>query len=794
MEKSLAVLRHEGLLSEFSDSNIIPGQEISAKLREKMNQADIFCFLISKNFLDSQECRNEWEYAVAQSKIRKVTLLPIILNHCDWKNFIDMKDYMALPIDANPVANFDNPDEAWLEICNGIRRAIDQIKRTFELRQNVAEELNSTYFLSQTDKVVLEDIFVFPSLHKYQKAPDFNRRIDKKDIMSFRHTIIVGDEMSGKTSFLRHIFLELIKQKKPSLYVDLRDIESKKANLHVFQSQFNNQFSGDFVLWKEQKNITVILDNLTQSANSMEHVLLALETFDKVIVSTQLDIYNSIFYDEVRLAKCIPLKISYLTPNQQENLIRKWLKSSSSKITDGLVDQFEREIDSIILNNKIVPRYPFYVLSILQSQETFMPKDLTITSYGHCYYVLILAHLIKSGISMKDGEIDACLNFASYYAFNLYKKNSQLSVDESEFKKIITEYKNMFVIKGSLINRLMHQEYGILKDRIFKMPYMYYYFLGRYFAFNFLNHKRTIEDLAQHSYITANCTTLIFAIHHSQDNQILDKILYQTKRTFSKIPSVSMNSNEVEILEKSVKNIQLNIISDRSVSEERKHERELRELRKYGEDDVNEPGERGEITNSVYRILKNNVVMGQILRNKHGSLHKEKLHEIIDAIIDGGLRLIRLYLLDANEANKIAKCIHEQNPDYDLDEIKEFVHKLVFVLAMNLVETIVAAINIPSLKELIQKKVEAKNLPVYDLIGYFSQLDMLIKDFPPELKSLLKQLRAKYKSNFMRGVISLRTQYYINTHKLSGPTRQSIFTILGIKPKIIQRNTNNKKE
>ena len=33
-------------------------------------------------------------------------------------------------------------------------------------------------------------------------------------------------------------------------------------------------------------------------------------------------------------------------------------------ITDGFVDQVESRVNSIVISNKIVPRYPFYILAI----------------------------------------------------------------------------------------------------------------------------------------------------------------------------------------------------------------------------------------------------------------------------------------------------------------------------------------------------------------------------------------------------------------------------------------------
>ena len=65
MEQSLTLLRdQDGILKDWSDRQILPGQRISRKLQEKMGKTDIFVFLLSHHFIASPECRKEWSQAV----------------------------------------------------------------------------------------------------------------------------------------------------------------------------------------------------------------------------------------------------------------------------------------------------------------------------------------------------------------------------------------------------------------------------------------------------------------------------------------------------------------------------------------------------------------------------------------------------------------------------------------------------------------------------------------------------------------------------------------------------------
>ena len=236
-------------------------------------------------------------------------------------------------------------------------------------------------------------------------------------------------------------------------------------------------------MWKQQKGKILILDNLTSDSNSIELIELAKELFDKIIVTSSTDIFYAYFRDEDRLADFQDMNIVRLNLRQQEELIRKRLALSdrSEPISDGLVDQIEDRVNSIIISNKIVPRYPFFVLSILQIYEAFMPDNLSITSYGHCYQVMIISNLVKAGISREDSDINACFNFAENLAFKIYQNSKLHTPAKLDFEAFVMEYKCKYIISDATMSRLRKGDYRIIdEDGSFRIPYMYHFFLGRF--------------------------------------------------------------------------------------------------------------------------------------------------------------------------------------------------------------------------------------------------------------------------------------------------------------------------
>ena len=74
-----------------------------------------------------------------------------------------------------------------------------------------------------------------------------------------------------------------------------------------------------------------------------------------------------------------------------------------------------------VFNNGIMPAYPFFILSVLISNEILGNLDPNITSQGHCYQALIYISLRKIGI--REKEIDMYLNFLTELSYHIFKEN-----------------------------------------------------------------------------------------------------------------------------------------------------------------------------------------------------------------------------------------------------------------------------------------------------------------------------------------------------------------------------------
>ena len=76
LDKWLIALKDKGLVDSWFDGNMIPGDRLMRKITQKMDEADVIALLLSQDYLASDSCKEEMNYAL-NSFEKKV--IPIIL-------------------------------------------------------------------------------------------------------------------------------------------------------------------------------------------------------------------------------------------------------------------------------------------------------------------------------------------------------------------------------------------------------------------------------------------------------------------------------------------------------------------------------------------------------------------------------------------------------------------------------------------------------------------------------------------------------------------------------------------
>jgi tetratricopeptide (TPR) repeat protein len=127
LAKHLAALTREKLISGWHDREITAGTKWKGQISDNLKAASIILLLVSSDFLASDYCQDvELKFAMKQDEDGKALVIPVILRPCDWHTASFAK-LQALPKDGKAVTRWTHRDEAWLNVVEGIRKALKEM-------------------------------------------------------------------------------------------------------------------------------------------------------------------------------------------------------------------------------------------------------------------------------------------------------------------------------------------------------------------------------------------------------------------------------------------------------------------------------------------------------------------------------------------------------------------------------------------------------------------------------------------------------------------------------------------
>src|SRR6266700_2397108 len=166
LEKHLANLKRQDIISSWYDGDITPGAEWESEIKERLLYAQIILLLISADFIHSDFCYSiEMKQAIDRHNAGEARVIPILLRPTDWQGapFDKLK---MLPTDAKAVTSWPTHDDAFLDVVQGIRKAIDDLTN---MRIIVNPPIVSDTTSSGTPQVPIWNI-------PYQRNPLFTGR------------------------------------------------------------------------------------------------------------------------------------------------------------------------------------------------------------------------------------------------------------------------------------------------------------------------------------------------------------------------------------------------------------------------------------------------------------------------------------------------------------------------------------------------------------------------------------------------------------------------------------------
>lgn len=127
LEKHLATLRREGLIAAWHDREITAGQEWAGEIDAALDRAHIVLLLVSADFMASEYCNEiETRRAMQRQQMGTSRVIPVLLRPADWRAAPFAK-LQAIPTGARPLTDWPDPDAAFLDVVQHLRRVCREL-------------------------------------------------------------------------------------------------------------------------------------------------------------------------------------------------------------------------------------------------------------------------------------------------------------------------------------------------------------------------------------------------------------------------------------------------------------------------------------------------------------------------------------------------------------------------------------------------------------------------------------------------------------------------------------------
>lgn len=229
----IAGLKRNKLIEDWTDQEITPGKEWKNALKEKLHAADIIFFLVSPDFIASDYIHDvEIKTALERYDKGEVIVVPIVIRPCDFES-LQIKRFQALPKDIKPISKWDDKDEAWLNVVEGIKKLLQS-----------GNTISNTKNIELIDIVGEEPVNTFPMSNDFTFDCDLKlilKNVSKNPVNGFAIELIISKALTREPyiGFLDKVAVLSPNEKETFEYTDderlfpEKEREIKIGNLHV---------------------------------------------------------------------------------------------------------------------------------------------------------------------------------------------------------------------------------------------------------------------------------------------------------------------------------------------------------------------------------------------------------------------------------------------------------------------------------------------------------------------------------------------------------------------------------
>lgn len=677
---------------------------------------------------------------------------------------------------------------------------------------------------SKKDFISVDDIFVYPDI----KCLDGDLTIKKykwsvREITNkYDYIYFLGGEESGKTTLMKKLAMDCLNSGFNAVVLDASDLSN--IDLNILVGNFNKKYNLNISLGN--KNNVLFIDNFSKQRFKDSYLNKFLkditENFDKVYIFIDKNSFysGSSKYLKFNFQDVEILNFGYAKRNE---LYKKWYSIGEDidfiQTDNNLyskIDALSTHFDALMKKNVMDSR-PIYILTIIQTLENMSTNNsYQLTSYGQCYYVLLTGMLKRANISLTN-DLDGFLNFLSFLAYYLYQNDLEI-IPTEEFNEVIKIYDAKYIAPKNIREVLLNSGILITPDNDlmqFSQKYLYYFCCAKYLSDNASDLSNEITLICKNMHNENKANILIFIVHHLRSTDILQEILSHAICLMDGTKPFEMSLKSYTDFKSLLGDeIQKIVFEDKNSEEQRKlmfekmdqldetldnpdffdismDEKELDITKNELEDRID-----FELFQQSTSSIRSIEVLGQIAKNRHSSINRNDLNDILMVAYDNGLKVLNFYLGIFKDTEKdlkdFIKSIIADKKQVSPEEAKKMaekvIHQICFSICLYIIQLISKSTAHSQLLKISENLTENKGSPAYCLVDLYSRL-IISKELP---KSLIKKIKQDNINNSL--VYSLLQQLVIGhlyLHNVEYKDKQWIQDHLDIKVADQLRAANN---
>lgn len=665
---------------------------------------------------------------------------------------------------------------------------------------------------SENVKMTLDEFFVYPDLERIntrQLKVDENFT-DSSSIIDDKHyqlVILEGDNQCGKTSLLNMYYLRFVDKYMYPVLIQGRDIVNDNLDKIIgkaFNKQYYSEDQEKYLLNNKERKI-LLVDNFdecqlndTYKKKIIDQFLIR---FSKVIITTKENenVVSSYFLMEKE--KTLAARIKSLGYVKRNELVKKFYTTynvnASSLHKQALLEQVKAGFDMVenFLGKEYIPSYPIYILSILLSNTKMQSTSLEQTSYGYCYEALITCALMTC-VDDKT-KIDRYYNVLTNLAYFIYQKKGR-PISEDDFKEFYDKYQKIYYSQGykEVKNNLLKCNLlRCIDDYYYKFSYSYiYYFLVAKYMAGEVHSKKGLDDimnLCENIQDDQKANILIFIAHHIKSPQFVEATQLALMSALDSQKPVSLNRDDdyYKLLNEICNRLKQEIVQPtEKIDPEKEREKMLQkrdENEKLISNEKIDPNSLPIEIQNMNKSLRSIEVVGQIVKNRQGSLPKPNIKTMVKEIYEAAFRTISYFgtIIESEREHVIEDVINNKKEGDSNREIIKKIDSFFELSSLNfclfVFSKVINSVGSKELRATFSQIADEIGTPAAKLVS-FSIISCFSKIAIPELENLVGSLK---NNPVAMSIIRARVRSYLYNNHVSISERQKIINTVNLNPR-----------